>query len=254
MLAAIFILASALGAFSQTAGSAKGKKEIKKTSQATESAAETLKKLFPGINADTVTPTDIKGIYEITSGINVGYFAPDPGYLIIGDIRDKNGVSITAKKREQLQAVQNEAMAAKAKALPLDKAVKIGQGKNTVIEFTDPDCPYCRKASEFFAKKTDITRYVFFTPLPMHPDAENKARYVLCATDKAAAYEEAMTGKLDSKKYEVCKSPEVDALVTLYREQSAKMGVNSTPFFIVNGKAISGADFQRLDQALQQKQ
>jgi len=52
-----------------------------------------------------------------------------------------------------------------AKTLPLEKAVKIGDGKKVVIEITDPDCPFCRTASEYFSKKTDVIRYVFFAPL-----------------------------------------------------------------------------------------
>jgi thiol:disulfide interchange protein DsbC len=41
-------------------------------------------------------------------------------------------------------------MALSAETLDLDKALRIGTGKTTVIEFTDPDCPYCRKAYQYF--------------------------------------------------------------------------------------------------------
>jgi protein-disulfide isomerase len=41
--------------------------------------------------------------------------------------------------------------------------------------------------------------------------------------------------------------------VTLYKELAAKAGVQSTPFFVVNNKAISGADIPRIEQALKQK-
>ncbi len=238
------------------AAPAKGKKAtkaVKEEAPSTPTAEEEFKKSFPNIKFDSMNPTAIKGVYEVVVGDKVAYFAPDPGYLIVGEIRDKNGVSITAKRREQLTAIKNEAVAARAKNLPLDKAVKIGDGKNTVIEFTDPDCPYCRKASEFLAKKADLTRYIFFMPLPMHPDAANKAKYVLCQEDRGKAYEEAMTGKLDSKKYEQCKKPEVDDLMKLYKEQAMKMEINSTPFFIVNGKVISGFDTPRIEEALKPK-
>ena len=178
-------------------------------------------------------------------GTNIGYFSPETGYLIVGEVRDKAGTSITANRRAEITA-------SKAKDLPLDKAIKIGSGSSTVIEFTDPDCPYCRKASTWFSTRTDTTRYVFFTPLPMHPDAENKAKYVLCADDRAKAYEEVMSGKLDKDKYETCKKPEVEDLLKANKDLAAKMGVNSTPFFIVNGKAISGADIPKLEEALKQ--
>ena len=246
---AIFVLAFALQGFAAPPkeGTAKKKKKtqeaVKEAAMSKEAVEEAFKKNFPNIKYDAINPTDIKGVYEVIVGTNIGYFAPETGHLIIGEIRDKTGASITANRKAEITA-------SRAKDLPLDKAIKIGTGASTVIEFTDPDCPYCRKASTFFAGKADISRYVFFTPLPMHPDAENKARYVFCADDRAKAYEEAMTGKLDEKKYETCKKPEVEELLKSNKDLAAKMGVNSTPFFIVNGKAISGADIPKLEEAL----
>jgi thiol:disulfide interchange protein DsbC len=211
-----------------------------------ETVEETFKKTFPKISFDSISPTDIKGIYEVVVGMDIGYFAPEQGYLIIGDIRDKDMVSITGKRKQAL-------MAEAAKKLPLDKAVKIGNGKSTVIEITDPDCPYCRRGYEFLSKKSDITKYVFFMPLPMHPDAENKSKYILCSEDKAKAYGEAMSGKLDDKKYTVCKKQEVDDLIKIHKEAAQKLGVSGTPFFIVNGKVVQGAAEAQIDEALKQK-
>ncbi len=212
------------------------------TSQTIE---DNFKKLFPNIPVESISPTEIKGVYEIIAQNQIGYFAPEPGYLILGEIIDKNGANLTAKRR-------NENIASKARDLPLDKALKIGNGKNTILEFTDPDCPYCRRASSFLSQKTDVTRYVFFLPLPMHKDAENKVKYIFCANDTSKAYEEAMQGKLDGQKYEICKKPEIDELVKAHKDASKKMGISSTPFFIVNGRAISGANRPEIDKALQQ--
>lgn len=211
-----------------------------------ETIEENFKKLFPNIPAESIVQTEIKGVYEIIAQNRIGYFAPEPGYLILGEIIDRNGANITAKRR-------NEHIASKAKDLPLDKAIKMGNGKSTILEFTDPDCPYCRKASSFLSQKTDVTRYVFFLPLPMNKDAENKIKYILCSNDKTKAYEEAMHGKLDNRKYEICNKPEIDDLVRIHKETSKKMGINSTPFFIVNGKPISGANTSEIDMALQHR-
>jgi thiol:disulfide interchange protein DsbC len=207
---------------------------------------ENFKKTFPNIPVESISPTDIKGIFEVVSQNQIGYYAPESGHLILGEVIDRNGTNVTAKRR-------NEITVSKSKDLPLDKALKMGSGKNVILEFTDPDCPYCRRASSFLSQKTDVTRYVFFLPLPMHKDAENKVKYIFCANDKAKAYEEAMQGKLDNQKYEICKKPEVDDLVRIHKEATRKMGVNSTPYFIVNGKPISGANTPEIDKALQQK-
>jgi thiol:disulfide interchange protein DsbC len=207
---------------------------------------ENFKKTFPNIPVESISPTDIKGIFEVVSQNQIGYYAPESGHLILGEVIDRNGTNVTVKRR-------NEITVSKSKDLPLDKALKMGSGKNVILEFTDPDCPYCRRASSFLSQKTDVTRYVFFLPLPMHKDAENKIKYIFCANDKAKAYEEAMQGKLDNQKYEICKKPEVDDLVRIHKEATRKMGVNSTPYFIVNGKPISGANTPEIDKALQQK-
>lgn len=229
------------------------KQPVEKTSQQTlkqqasveEKIEDTFKKTFPRVPFDSIKTTNMKGVYEVWRGSDLIYFMADPGYLFIGDIISKDGRSLTEEKKAELAS-------AKAKNLPLEKAIKIGNGKNTIVEFTDPDCPYCRKASEFLEQKKDlVTRYVFFFPLPMHPDAENKVKYVFCAEDKAKAYEDAMKGKLDDQKYAKCDKPEAVELLKVHKELANSVGINGTPFFIVNGKkAVTGANTPEIEAAL----
>lgn len=232
---------------SKTAGEAVKKAEqqpVKKQVSSSEKIEETFKKAFPRVPFDVIKPTDIKGVYEVTKGSELIYFIADPGYLLIGNIISKEGKSLTEERKGEL-AVE------KAKALPLDKAIKMGSGKNTIVEFTDPDCPYCRKASEFLEPKKDVTRYVFFLALPIHPDAGNKIKYIFCAEDKAKAYEDAMKGKLDDQKYEKCDKPEAEDLLKVHKEVADKMGISGTPFFIINGKkAVVGANTREIEAAL----
>jgi thiol:disulfide interchange protein DsbC len=228
------------------------KQPVKKTKQQpvqkqaanSEKIEDTFKKAFPRVPFDAIQPTDMQGIYEVRRGSELVYFIADPGYLFVGDLVNKEGKSLTEERKGALSAE-------KAKDLPLDKAIKIGSGKNTVVEFTDPDCPYCRKAAEFLEQKKDTTRYIFFLPLPMHPDAENKVKYIFCAEDKAKAYEDAMKGKFDDQKYEKCAKPEAAELLKLHKEIAGKIGINGTPFFIINGKkSVVGANMPEIEAAL----
>jgi len=133
--------------------------------------------------------------------------------------------------------------------LDLDKAIKVGSGKVMVIEFTDPDCPYCRKAEEFFGKRTDVTRYVFLVPLPMHPDAPAKAQYILSAADGAKAYTAVMGGSLDRKKPEGITEQGKQRLAE--HEQIAKNArVGGMPTFIISGIIIEGLDMNRINKLL----
>ncbi|MGO9136202.1 MAG: DsbC family protein [Syntrophales bacterium] len=209
-----------------------------------ETVEETLRKEFPGADFDAIKQTDVKGVYEVIKGSDIIYFVPDPGYLIVGNIYDKEGRNLTEERKNTL-------FAESAKKLPLDKAVKVGNGKNIIVEFTDPDCPYCRTASSFLGQRKDVTRYVFFFPLPMHEDAENKIKYIFCATDRAKAYEDVMQGKLDNQKYEKCLKPEAAKLLEIHKQIGQKMGISGTPFFIINEKkSVVGANIPEIEEAL----
>ena len=133
--------------------------------------------------------------------------------------------------------------------LDLDKAIKVGSGKVMVIEFTDPDCPYCRKAEEFFGKRTDVTRYVFMVPLPMHQEAAGKAQYVLSAADAAKAYRDVMSGSLDGKTPQGV-TEKGKNLLEEHRRNAQKAGVNGMPTFIISGMIIEGLDMQKMQKVL----
>jgi thiol:disulfide interchange protein DsbC len=208
---------------------------------------ESFRKSFPDIPLESITPADIPGLYEIVAGGRVAYYAPGPEYLIIGEI-------VTKEKKNLTQARNNELQGNKFKDLPLEKAVKIGSGPHTVIEITDPDCPFCRTASDYFAKRNDVTRHVFFYPLSgLHPNAEAKVRYILCAKDRAKAYEEAMTGKLDDMKFTPCDAAAAAAeLFKTHKEIGDKIGVGSigTPLFMIDGQVVNGANIPQIEKIL----
>ena len=212
-----------------------------------------LKESFPDITFDSVKESPVKGIYEVTEGRRIYYFAPQEGILIMGQMMDKTKKNLTADRMKEIMVKVDENISRKAKDLPLDKAVKTGNGKHVVIEFTDPDCPFCRNAAKFFESRTDVTKYTFFTPLPMHPDAANKVRYILCQKDRGKALDEVMKGKIDGQKYETCTNAEVDELINLHKSEATRLGISSTPFFIIDGKVVSGADIPKIEKILSEK-
>jgi len=133
--------------------------------------------------------------------------------------------------------------------LDFDKAIKIGSGPKTVIEFTDPDCPFCRKASHYFDSRKDVTRYVFFYPLPRHPQAKDKARYILSQKDHAAAYHEIMSGSKDKEKSFISTAAGTK-LQQEHVEIARKSKVSSTPTFMIYGRIIEGFDLKKIEEAL----
>lgn len=138
---------------------------------------------------------------------------------------------------------------AAAAELDFSKAITIGSGPKTVVEFTDPDCPFCRKASKYFEGRSDVTRYVFFYPLARHPNAREKVRFVLSMPDKARAYHDVMSGKMDSVPL-LASTPEGVRLQEQQLEIAKKSKVDSTPTFIINGRFIEGFDLKKIEDAL----
>jgi thiol:disulfide interchange protein DsbC len=202
---------------------------------------ESLKKNFPQIKADKITPTPISGIFEVITKNGILYYAPQTQNIISGEIYAKDGRSLTQERRLELMRV-------KEKEIPLEKGMKMGTGAHKVIEFSNPDCSYCRKASQYLAERKDITRYVYF--LPFSQQTEGKIKYILCATDKAKAYEEAMTGKLDDQKFAVCENKDIDELVKTHRELAQRLGIDATPFFFIDGQVVQGADIPAIEKLL----
>ena len=138
-----------------------------------------------------------------------------------------------------------------ANSIDLSKALVIGNGPKKVIEFTDPDCPFCRKASAYFHNRRDITRYVFFNPLAMHPNARHKAQYILSGHDKGKLYHEVMSGMVD--RIDAKNLPVTAAGVKLQEDQQAiaqKTGIDSTPTFMIMGRIVEGFDLPKIEELL----
>jgi thiol:disulfide interchange protein DsbC len=138
---------------------------------------------------------------------------------------------------------------ASASGIDISKSITIGSGAKTVFEFTDPDCPFCRKAAKYFEGRTDVTRHIFFYPLPRHPRAKEKARFMLSMPDKAKAYHDIMSGRMDAAP-PLASTPEGIKLQEEQVEIAKKYKVDSTPTFIINGRIIEGFDLKKIEETL----
>jgi thiol:disulfide interchange protein DsbC len=210
-----------------------------------QSIRQNLEKTFPQLKIDTIGESPVKGFYQITSGNQI-LFVNQDGYLFYGNIWSPDGKNVTVEITEKL-------MAEKLKKLPLDKALVIGSGPKKVIEFDDPECPFSRKANEFLAKRTDVTRYVFLFPLKqLHADAEKKSLYILAQKDRGKAFLDVLAGRMDGKPL-----PDVDSQVALLEEIikiGQSVGIRATPTIWVDGIAVNGADIPRISALLEKKE
>ncbi len=138
---------------------------------------------------------------------------------------------------------------AAAGGVDLSRAIEIGSGSKVVLEFTDPDCPFCRKASSYFDQRTDVKRYVFFYPLARHPRAREKARFVLSMPDRSRAYHDVMSGRMDAAP-PLASTPAGVRMLDEQLEVAKKNKVSATPTFMINGRIIEGFDLKMIEEAL----
>jgi thiol:disulfide interchange protein DsbC len=192
--------------------------------------------LAPGAKVTQISKTGVQGMMEVTLDGDQGpmvVYADEKGqFLLVGDLLDVKG------KRNLTRERMNKLTEVKWDSLPLKDAIKVvkGNGQRKLAVFSDPDCPYCKKAEAEFAKLDNVTIYVFLYPLAFHQDAARKARLVWCSKDRAQAWLDLMLkGKVPEGKGD-CDNP-VDGNLAL----GTKLRVEGTPaMFLANGKRIPG--------------
>ncbi|MGA7828959.1 MAG: DsbC family protein [Geobacteraceae bacterium] len=197
--------------------------------------------MFPRLKYNSFTKTDITGLYEVIADGKIVYFYPKTGYIIVGDIYTKEGRNLT----------QERAMTERYKLLTpedLKKAIKIGNGKNIVVEITDPDCPHCRRMHAYWNMRHDVTRYIFFKPLAIHPDSLKKATYILASSDPEKALFEVYSGQLDGNRQLLDKKYDDKGRLNEQKAVIDKLRIDATPSYWINGKFVSGENIPLIEK------
>lgn len=203
---------------------------------------EMFKKSFPKNNFESITPTNIQGVYEVYTGNQIYYYMPEAEVILAGDIITRDGINLT-------RGSNIKKIAAKIAALPLSDAFKAGNGKTAVVEFMDPNCYHCRQAFNFFAGRKDASLFIFFFPLSQ--DSEKKIRHIFCAKNKLKTYEDVMSGKLDKNaQLNICTDKKVDDTMKAHRKLASQAGINATPLFFIKGQVVDGFDQPAIEKLL----
>ncbi|MCG6552708.1 MAG: thioredoxin fold domain-containing protein [Candidatus Magnetominusculus sp. LBB02] len=135
--------------------------------------------------------------------------------------------------------------------IPTENAIRIGMGKNTVIEFQDPDCPFSRRFSAYMSRRQDVTRYIFLIPATgIHPDAMEKAKFILCSKNSPQTFIDVMNGKYDKEKHTACKDETVEKILKEHKTIADNLGASATPYSIINGTYVLGADIEKIEGLL----
>ena len=136
---------------------------------------------------DEVSPTPMKGLYEVRIGTDLFYTDAKGNYVIQGELID------TKVRRNLSEDRINKLTAVDFSALPLKDAFTIvrGDGKRKVAVFEDPNCGYCKRFERDMQNVDNVTVYLFLYPI-LSPDSAEKSRNIWCAKDRTTAWEDYM--------------------------------------------------------------
>jgi len=214
-----------------------------------QKAQAQLHQSFSNLQFEDFGPSPVEGrIYQASAGGKILYYAPQSDHLLFATIYDKNGINLTS--------VSQDASARKRlKDLDPSQALIIGPtDAPTVIEFTDPDCPYCRALDRFWAAKAAegkvVRRQIYFVS-GIHPQAAAKAEHIFCAKDHDVAFRATYAGETP-KPLLAC--TDGAARVARNAEAVKAMGVSGTPTLILDGRIISGFQQAEIEAWLDEKQ
>jgi protein-disulfide isomerase len=155
-------------------------------------------------------------------------------------------------------------------------------GKNapvTIIEFSDYECPFCKRAEGVIDQVTstygDKVKVVFRDfPLPFHANARPAAEAANCAAGMGKFWEyhgklfdnqQALTPDklntyatdvgLDQAKFSECLAQKPHAAaIDKDIEDGQKVGVSGTPAFFINGRMLSGAQpFEKFKELIDEE-
>ncbi|WP_339145182.1 disulfide isomerase DsbC N-terminal domain-containing protein [Pseudoalteromonas galatheae] len=199
-----------------------------------EDAESKLKATFKNLQFTSFKPGPIDGIYEINTGGQIIYFHPKAELLLMGEFYTKNGRNLTAESIASSATLLSE-------KLPIADAL-IVEGKasqQTLIEFTDPNCGYCKSYDRFVTepiRSDKIKRVVFFDSRGSE-DSRKKAIHILCSDSPSREMKKIYHGILPSS-YLSC---EEGIRLQKVHEQAVKLaGTRGTPSFIIDGKLTLG--------------
>lgn len=221
------------------------KADEKALSEAADAAQRQLRQSFTNLQFEEFGPAPVKGaIYQAIAGGRIIYYAPTSEHVLFATVYDKNGVNVTA-------LAQEASTKARLKLVDPEKALVIGRANApTVVEFTDPDCPYCRALDKFWVAKAaegkPVRRLIYFVS-GIHPQAAAKAEHIWCSADKEAAFRAIYAGAAP-KVLEKCAAGA--ARVSEHAELVRKLGIGGTPTLIADGKIVSGFQQAELEAFL----
>lgn len=179
----------------------------------------------------------IPGLYEVHAGSNVMYYYPEKKVLFFGEMYTAEGVNLTNESRNLLQVKQL--------SLLRDEGIRLGSddAKNQVVEFTSPECGFCKQIHAFFSAADFQTNRTLIFDKPVTPKGRQKIEHLICEKDiekRTADY--ALIMKDEDVDYKTC--DEADDVIERHASFKKMMRVEGTPVLYVNSTRVNGVNLE----------
>lgn len=201
---------------------------------ALEKAQDKLGATFSKITVVDFKESQIPNLYEVNMGNGIIYYYPDKELLFFGEIFNKSGENLT---QESLQSNALKLM----DSLPMESAIVLGNDDGIpLIEFTDPECPYCRNYERWLSTISDaynIKRIIYFDSR-LHASARPKIEHIICSEDREKAMYEMYHDIMPSAGMQTCDNAE--SVIADHLKIAQSLGVAGTPSFFMDGKMQTG--------------
>ncbi|MGH8617972.1 MAG: DsbC family protein [Burkholderiales bacterium] len=191
---------------------------------------------FKGAKIESVTRSPYSGLYEVFLDNRIFYTDEQLTFMLVGQLIDvKSNANVTELRYRKLTAVNTKDLP------PLSMAIKKvkGNGKRTLMVFTDPMCPFCKGLEKELEKVNNVSIYIFLSPNEgKFPGATTMANSIWCSSDRQKTYDDWMLkGVTPTASSTSCKTPVADI-----DKISGKLGVSVSPtLFFADGARIAGA-------------
>ncbi|MCT7592422.1 DsbC family protein [Aliarcobacter butzleri] len=219
-----------------------------------------LNSVIPNTKISRYEPSEIQGFYKVyLDNGNLFYVNPFNKLLVFGEIWTNKGFSITQNDKSQWQEELSKTVLEdinkdfKVEDLTkVGKKITYGKGSNKYdfLIFTDPECPYCKIAEEYFEKQ-NVDLYVVFKPFSFHKNARNWSLISLSSKDIKSTMQEIREGNIPDIKITENAKKELQNM----EELANKLKVNGTPKIIVIDKkankvidTIDGANIEAIEK------
>lgn len=235
--------------------------EINKQEENINYELKFLNTVLPNTSISKHEPSEIDGFYKIyLDNGNMFYVNPFKKLMIFGEIWTNNGFSITQNDRtkwhKELSGNSVKEINTKYKIEDITSiARKVSYGKGSskyeFVLFTDPECPYCKIAEEYFEDNKNLDLHVIFTPLSFHKNAKDWSLKALSSKDIKQAMKDIKSNKIPN----ISISKKAEDELQKMQDLTLKLKVDGTPKILIIDKlenkiidSIEGANIEAINK------